>query len=344
MKLLLLLPAVELGGKLAHIWLYPLQCGVQRPVFLRLKGPDLLLPLTDQPCCHRLDPAGGQTPADLLPQKRGDLIAHHPVQHPSRLLGVHQIHVQLPGGGDGLVDHLFGDLVEGDPEGLVARQPQQLLQMPGDGLPLPVRVGGQKDTLTLFSGLFQIGNDILFPLDGLVVHGEILLHIHADLALGQVPDMAHGGLDLIARSQIFGNGLGLGRRLHDHQIVLRFRRHSVVPPNVRLIDKTLLKQQGQTRPWPVFPLTDPERLFPVAFYPFLTLFYVLRAGFCPLFMESGSPTHRSVSPAFPPPCLSTEAWSAPKARAGQGSGPIPQYHRPSGFCAGYTKGYPARHR
>ena len=149
----------------------------------------------------------------------------------------------------------------------------------------------------------------------------------------------------VRNSQIYARSAS---RFSPSMASTRFTAFSMLPPKLSsrfwAASPLMPSSKGQTRPWPVFPLTDPERLFPVAFYPFLTLFYVLRAGFCPLFMESGSPTHRSVSPAFPPPCLSTEAWSAPKARAGQESGPIPQYHRPSGFCAGYTKGYPARHR
>ena len=39
-------------------------------------------------------------------------------------------------------------------------------------------------------------------------------------ALRQVPDVAHGRLHLIARPQVLPNGLGLGRRLYDHQIGL----------------------------------------------------------------------------------------------------------------------------
>ena len=139
------------------------------------------------------------------------MIAHDAVQHPPGLLGVDQVHVDGAGMGDGFPHHLFGNLVEGDPVGLVVGYVQKLLQVPGDGLPLPVRVGGQKDAFTLFRGLFQLVDDLFLALDGLIVRLKIACHVHAQLALGQVPHMAHGGLYLIARAQIFSDGFCLGR-------------------------------------------------------------------------------------------------------------------------------------
>ena len=116
---------------------------------------------------------------------------------------------------DAVRDHLFGDLVEGDAAGLVIRQVQQVLQMPADGLALAVRVGGEKDGLAVLGGGLQVLDDILFPLDGPVVGGKVTLHVHAQGALGQVTQVTHAGLDHIVRPQIFADGLGLGRGLHD---------------------------------------------------------------------------------------------------------------------------------
>ena len=219
-ELHLLLPAVELGLEAPQIWAHPLQLRLDSPVLLGDKGPDFLLPLRHQPGGHRLDPPGGQAPPDLPPQQGGEFIAHDAVQDAPRLLGVHQVLVDGPGGGNRVVDHLLGDLVEGDPIGLVVRDIQQLLQMPGDGLPLPVRVGGQIDPAALLGCLLQVADHVLFALDGLVLGDKASLDVHADLALRQVPDVAHGRLHLIARPQVLPNGLGLGRRLYDHQIGL----------------------------------------------------------------------------------------------------------------------------
>ena len=88
--------------------------------------------------------------------------------------------------------------------------------MPGDGFSLAVRVGGQIDFPALLGRLFQIGDDILLPLDGLVVGHKALFNVYTDLALGQVPHMPHGRLYLIAGTKIFSNRLRLGRRLYNY--------------------------------------------------------------------------------------------------------------------------------
>ena len=46
---------------------------------------------------------------------------------------------------------------------------------------------------------------------------------------GQIPDMAHGGFDLILTAQHFADGAGLGGRFHDHKFA-----HIIVFPYVFL--------------------------------------------------------------------------------------------------------------
>src|SRR5699024_11034589 len=67
---------------------------------------------------------------------------------------------------------------------------------------------------------FQGGDGLLLSLDRLVVGLKPVLHVHAQLALGQVPDMAHGRHHLITRSKVLADGLGLGRGLYNDQICL----------------------------------------------------------------------------------------------------------------------------
>ena len=195
------------------------EIGVQGPIFLGLKRLDLPLPVVHHAGGNRLDPAGGEPAADLLPQQGAELVAHQAVQDAAGLLGVHQVLVDVPGLPDALLHHLFRDLVEGDPAGLAVRQVQQMLQVPGDGLALTVRVGGEIDHVRRLGGLFQVADDVLFPLDGLVDRLEIPLHIHAQGAFGQVPQVAHAGLDLKVLAQVFADGFGLRGRLHDDQAV-----------------------------------------------------------------------------------------------------------------------------
>ena len=206
-----------------------LQQGVQGPVLLGHEIGDLLFPVRHQAHGHGLDPPGGQAPADLLPQQGGDLIAHDAVQDTPGLLSVHQVLVNVPGLADALGDHLAGDLVEGDPEGLVLRQVQQLLQVPADGLSLAVWVGGQVNGVAVLGCLLQVPDNVLLALDGPVIGFKVVVHVHAQLAFGQVPQMSHTGLHLIRGAQVFADGLGLGRGLHDHQVFFSLFCHIYDP-------------------------------------------------------------------------------------------------------------------
>ena len=176
-----------------------------------------MLPVADHPGGYGLDPSSGQAAADFLPQQRRELVAHDPVQNTPCLLSVHQTLVDLPRPGDGLADHPLGDLVEGHPAGFFIRQPQQLLQVPADSLAFPVRVGCQKDGVAGLGGFFQVADDVFFSFDGAVFGLEIVFDVHPQSAFGQVPQVAHTGLYLIAGTQILSDGLRFGGRLHDHE-------------------------------------------------------------------------------------------------------------------------------
>ena len=211
LQLHLLLPAPELGLEGAQVGGDAVQMGLQGPVFLGNEGPDLGLPLGHQTGGHGLDTACRQASADLLPQEGGELVAHHTVQDPAGLLGIHQVLVNVTGGRDALGDHLLGDLIEGDPLGLAVGQLQQLFQVPGNGFAFPVRVSCQVHLLAAFGGLFQLSDGLLLSFDGLVAGLEAVFQVHAHFALGQVTDMSHRGQDLVVRAQIFTDGLCLGR-------------------------------------------------------------------------------------------------------------------------------------
>ena len=211
-----LFPPVEGRSESPHVGGDPGKIHVQRPVLLRLEGADLLLPLAYQAGGYGLDPPGGEPPADLFPQEGGELVAHDAVQDAPGLLGVHQVHIDVPRRGDRLVHHPLGDLVEGHPIGLVVGDTQKLLQVPGDRLPLPVGVGGEEHFLAPLGRLPELGYDLFLALDGLIVGKKAMLHVHAQLAFGQIPDMSHRCLYLIARPKVLADGLGLGRGFHNY--------------------------------------------------------------------------------------------------------------------------------
>ena len=79
--------------------------------------------------------------------------------------------------------------------------------MPGDGFPFAVRVGCEIDVVAGLGGLLQVGDDLLLALDGLVVGFKVVVEVDADLALGQVTDVSHGGLDGVAIAQVASDGL-----------------------------------------------------------------------------------------------------------------------------------------
>ena len=192
------------------------ELGVDVPVFVRLEGVDLQLPVADQPHRHALHPAGGQAAADLPPQKGRQLVAHQAVQLPPGLLGVEQVHIDGAGVGHALLHAFFGDLVKGDAVGGGGVQPQHIGQVPADGLALAVRVGGQQHAVRLFGLVLQLAHQLGLALDGDIVRLVAMLHIDAQLAGGQVADMAHACRDFVSLAQVLADGLGLGGGFHDH--------------------------------------------------------------------------------------------------------------------------------
>ncbi len=82
------------------------EVGVKCPVFLRLEGLNFLFAVVDHAHSDGLHAARGEAAADLLPQKRAQLIAHDAVEYAARLLRVDQVLVD----GARLLDALGDDL------------------------------------------------------------------------------------------------------------------------------------------------------------------------------------------------------------------------------------------
>ncbi len=81
--------------------------------------------------------------------------------------------------GDGVADRVLGDLVEDHPAdrdlGL-----EHFLEVPGDGLALPVLIGGEEEFVGLGQQLLELLDLVLFvvvhDIDGL----ELGVHVHAE--------------------------------------------------------------------------------------------------------------------------------------------------------------------
>ena len=113
------------------------------------------------------------------------------------------------------------DAMQHPRDGLAAQRPapaQFLADMPGDGLALAVRVGGEDQ---LVSGFESLG-DGLDPLLGLALdfpaHGEVFLGLDRAVLGRQVADMAEARQDRVVRTEVFIDGLRLGGRFDDDDV------------------------------------------------------------------------------------------------------------------------------
>src|SRR3989449_11753833 len=89
--------------------------------------------------------------------------------------------------------------------------------VPGDRLALAVRVGRDQHAVRLLGRFLDLRERLRLFLDGDVFRREAVLDVHAELALGEVADVAHRRFDGIAAAEVLPDGAGLGRRLHDDE-------------------------------------------------------------------------------------------------------------------------------
>src|SRR5262245_64516385 len=122
---------------------------------------------------------------------------------------------------EGRLDRALRDLVEHDPVRLGLRHAQLLGQVPPDRFAFTIGVRCDEQGIGSLRGLLQVVQHLLLGRQDSVVRLEALLLVHAQLALGQVADVAHGRLDDIFRVEILLNRLDLGGRLDDDQGLFR---------------------------------------------------------------------------------------------------------------------------
>ena len=196
-------------------------CG-EAPVLLRHKGSDFCFAVADHLQCNRLYPSCRQTLPDLLPEQRTDGIAHQTIHDPARLLRVHQIHIDLPGLLQCRAYRVLRDLIEADAGNLlfIGRILAKLIvEMPADGLTLTVRVSREINAVCLLGFLLQLAEELTLSPDGDVFRCIIMLHIHPEGALRHINEMPHCRIYRIIFSQKLADGLHLGGRLHNNQII-----------------------------------------------------------------------------------------------------------------------------
>ena len=201
------------------------QMGDDRPIFARNELFDLELAVADNPQGDRLHPARRARARQLAPQDRRQVEADQIVERAARPVGVDEGVVDLARIAHRLLDGVLGHRVEHHAiDALVLEQLlalQNFMDVPGDRLAFPVRVGRQDHAV----GVLDRAADVAHPLGGLRVdfpaHREIVVRVDRAVLRRQIPHMAERGVDLVVLAQIFVDGLRLGRRLDDHDFHVR---------------------------------------------------------------------------------------------------------------------------
>ena len=193
------------------------------PVLVRLESLDLLLAVADQAHRHRLDAASRQSFAHLAPEERRQLVADDAVEHAARLLRVYLIEVDRARVLDRLLDGRLRDFVEDDAAVRRRVEPQDECQMPGNGLSLTIGIACEIDLVGIFRVLLERLDELALAAYIDVFRCEVVLDVDAELTLRQVAQMPHGGAHHVLSSQIFLDGLGLGRRLDNDERSLCLR-------------------------------------------------------------------------------------------------------------------------
>ena len=177
-----------------------------------------------------LDSTGGTGRGDLAPQDLGDLVAVDAVQDAAGLLSVDQPTVDLARVIDGVLNGGGGDLVEHHSfDRDLGRGVQDLEQMPSNGLPFAILIGGEIELVGVLEEPLQAA-DMAFLVGVNQVEGlEVVLDVDSqDLpflvrsldvagADGQVTDVANGGLDDEVLTQEPRDRASFGGGFDDHE-------------------------------------------------------------------------------------------------------------------------------
>ena len=185
------------------------------PVILGNKGINFILPITNQAQGHGLHPSGGFAARQLSPQHGGQGKAHQIIQRPPRQIRINQRLIQGPRLGQCILHGGFGDFAEHHALNRFCPQNapvfQDFVQMPRNGLPFAVGVGGQNDFFGIL-GQIRNGFDLLGGAGiGFPDHGKVFFGIHRPRFRRQIPHVPITGHHGKVAAQIFVDGFGLGR-------------------------------------------------------------------------------------------------------------------------------------
>jgi hypothetical protein len=186
------------------------------PVLLRLEGANLPLPLDDQAEGDGLYSPGGESGLDAVPEDGAGLVAHQTIENPACLLRLHLVVVNDARFGDGLLDRIFGNLVEQDP---VQRclGIQLVGHVPRDRLTLAIGVRCQVHSTRRLGCVLQLVKGLGLSFNSDVLGLKPVVDVDAELPGRKVPHMSDRGFDIEAPAKVLADALGLGRGFHHHE-------------------------------------------------------------------------------------------------------------------------------
>ena len=165
-----------------------------RPIFARDELFDLKLPVADDAQRDRLHPPRRAGAGQLSPQDRREVEADQIVEGAARSVGVDERLVDLARIAHRFLHGVLGHRVKHDAvDALVLEQLlvlQDLMDVPGDGLAFPVRVGREDHAV----GVLHRAADVAQPLGGLRVdfpaHREIVVGVDRAVLRREVAHVA----------------------------------------------------------------------------------------------------------------------------------------------------------
>jgi hypothetical protein len=179
----------------------------------------LALALDHQSHRDALHPAGTAGARHPAPEHRRDLVPDESVEDASAIGGLDESAVDVARRLDGLVDRLPRDLVEDHPTDVDLRL-EDLEEVPGDGLPLAILVGGEVERVRGLQRPLDVPHDLLGTAARFIpLEGEVVLDVDAEPLLGQVAHVAVGGEHGVVVAEEAADRVGLGLRLDDHEVV-----------------------------------------------------------------------------------------------------------------------------
>src|SRR6185369_13114163 len=166
----------------------------------------------------------------LLPQQRRQVETDEIVKRTPRLLRVHEILRNAARLRDRFADGVARDLVEHHAMHVLAVEYvellQQLDQVPGDRFALAVRVGREVERVGLLERAGDGLHVLLVLLEDLVAHGELALRVDRAFLRHQVAHVTIRSQYLEVLAEILLDGLRLGRRLNDDEVLLLHKKEN----------------------------------------------------------------------------------------------------------------------